>query len=460
VTWVRGRVVSLLLALGLAGCFFDHTGVPATQPGPTTDGKQLAELGTADLRQWDRGLQPADLTPTEPGPKPDGPPTDTWFPIPDLPLCQGLTCPLGCNQALKRCNRLKPSNFDATSLYDLSQADLSQGGDLELNTDSGEVRQGGNVVRAGGNAGTEKNGIYWGVVPQPGYPEVSVFGVAKLSVQGGEKLVVNGARALALYATGDVSLAGSVTSIPDGTAAGAGGYNGGSGASDGASCQGGEGGKGESWSSRDSGGGGGGHKAKGGDGGDSDGSIPPRDGGTGGTPVGTDTLVPLRGGCGGGGGGDGGAGGGGGGALQISANGTIAVSGTINMPGGPGKGHTSAGGGGGGAGGAILLEGAAVTVTGTLAANGGGGGGYSDGQPGQPSAVNANGGGGAANNAAGGKGGALNPESGGTGGVDYWNGGGGGGGAGRIRLNALQITTSGAKAISPAASTSPTVSTW
>ncbi len=91
------------------------------------------------------------------------------------------------------------------------------------------------------------------------------------------------------------------------------------------------------------------------------------------------SVVPLYGGmhgqgfaC------DASAGGGGGGALQLTAGGSITVSGTIDVSGGGGAGGASGGcrdGGGGGSGGSVLLEAPLVSVNGRLGANGGGGGG-------------------------------------------------------------------------------------
>jgi hypothetical protein len=116
-----------------------------------------------------------------------------------------------------------------------------------------------------------------------------------------------------------------------------------------------------------------------------------------GNPVIAGPPVGLVGGCPGGHGGNGstnmnsgggGAGGAGGGAVYLVAGGsiTIAAAGKINASGqggGPGVDgqFSSGGGGGGGAGGLIGLEAPTVASTGALFANGGGGGGGGGSQP-------------------------------------------------------------------------------
>jgi hypothetical protein len=128
------------------------------------------------------------------------------------------------------------------------------------------------------------------------------------------------------------------------------------------------------------GGGGGAFQGAGGkgDGGDSNGT--PKMGGAGGTAVAVPHVV--RGGCSGANGGKGSGansiGGGGGGAIQLTAQDTLTIGGTITAggAGGPAGLDTDGGGAGGGAGGYIGLEAPALTFTvAILAANGGGGGG-------------------------------------------------------------------------------------
>lgn len=107
-------------------------------------------------------------------------------------------------------------------------------------------------------------------------------------------------------------------------------------------------------------------------------------GGSGGTAGGTAASPPatVRGGCAGSTGGTGGgAGGAGGGAVQLTAQLSIAITGTLNAggagaDGGPGP---ERGGGGGGSGGYLGFEAPQIDLAGaTIAANGGGGGGGSD----------------------------------------------------------------------------------
>ncbi len=104
-------------------------------------------------------------------------------------------------------------------------------------------------------------------------------------------------------------------------------------------------------------------------------------GGGGGAARGNRELVPLAGGESGQDGCGARFGGGGGGLLQISAVESIIISGSIISNGGGGKGGDSAtvefccGGAGGGSGGGVLLEAPQVTFTGSFRAHGGGGGG-------------------------------------------------------------------------------------
>jgi hypothetical protein len=146
-----------------------------------------------------------------------------------------------------------------------------------------------------------------------------------------------------------------------------------------AGCGTGSGGNGTFASNRGGGGGGGAFASVGAAGGNVNGSV---GAGAAGVVNGTPTLIPLRGGCSGGAGADNGGpqtnGGMGGGAVQISAAGTLTLSGVVHACGSGGGGSTvdNGGGGGGGSGGAILLEGGAVSIamSSLLLTNGGGGG--------------------------------------------------------------------------------------
>jgi hypothetical protein len=479
------RRAALLLLMPLipstaGGCFFDRSGVStsSTDTGPgkpdaTADGPSTRE-GTGILDQLPL---PHDQPPApEVGPTPDGP---------SVP-CAGLTCPLECNVTANRCYRVKPTGFDPSSFFDqVTGVVATTGPPITINTESGAIVAGSTTLRPAGSPGQVLGGFYWSTATQgPGYPDVAIFGVASVDLKTGQQLLVTGTYALALYATGNVTIAGELRAGGNGQIGGPGGYNGGTANGDnGAPCFGGEGKGGNEGGSggsqTESGGGGGGRVAAGGKGGDSTYSPYPA-GGAGGSAVGgTAILWPLFGGCGGGAGGgpdtgyssngNGGNGGGGGGAVQLVANGTLSVTGIVLAGGAGGDGgHYGAGGGGGGAGGAILLEAAEIAITGSgmVAANGGGGGSgcedyyeanAPDGQDGQPSTLQAPGGpynptyGGA-----GGAGGATSPEN-GSAGQSTGNAGGGGGAAGVVRLVAKK-TSATANSISPAHTTgSPAV---
>jgi hypothetical protein len=377
----------------------------------------------------------------------------------------GTPCPLGCLAAQKRCYRLDPSNFDVSSFHDQVTKGVTASGTLVFDTDGGAVSNGATMIRPGAYEGTVYNGIYFGVVQQgSGYPALAVFGLTSLAVPAGQTLAIRGERPLAIYATGDVTIEGTVSATPPAAPLAApGGFAGGS-TGDAPACLGGEGKGGELSYLDEGGGGGGGRKAAGGGGGsDSAGTQ----GGAGGVANGAATLVPLYGGCGGGHGGHScsGAGGGGGGAIQISASGTISVTGVVSMPGAGGGdgeyGTFSCSGGGGGSGGAILLEAAAITIASSavLAANGGGGGGYAAGEVGLASTANAAGGATNSKTGKGGAGGAKNPEAGAPGDPGNAGGGGGGGGAGLIRLSSAGLKLQ-SSSVSPAPSTSSTVGVW
>ncbi|HEV8320871.1 MAG TPA: hypothetical protein VG389_04605, partial [Myxococcota bacterium] len=292
-------------------------------------------------------------------------------------------------------------------------------GDIEFNTDSGEILfygEGGSTATLRSNVTGWSNGIYYELVDQSarlsGAPDVGAFVMRSFVVGAGVAIRATGSAALAILVPEEIRIAGPIQLSAGGTvgtSAGSGGFDGGGVASDGSgpgaiACFGTEG------SGTDhTGGGGGAFGGAGGSGGE---------GGSGG-PVGlggaaTDDLSAgvLYGGCGGGSSQNGGDGGGGGGALYLFGAAGVYLEGTATFDGG-GNGGASGGGnqggGGGGAGGRLLLEGAVVVVAGgvVVAANGGGGGagdGGGNGAAGQIAAAPASGGSGGS---AGGTGGAL-----------------------------------------------------
>ncbi|MFZ5784990.1 MAG: hypothetical protein ACOY3Y_00985 [Acidobacteriota bacterium] len=450
------RSVSPLFALFLCGCVFDTRG-----RDPLSD--HTVGLDRPDSTTGlDRPLLERPLHDLSDGSPPDHPRPADHRPADlarDASPCV-TPCPLGCFAAMKRCHRLAPSNADVTAFHDQLAQGVTASGKLLFNGATGAVSNGATIVRPAGSVGTVQNGIYFGVVQQgAGYPELAVFGLSSLAVPAGQALGVEGARALVVYVAGDVTLEGTVTAAP-GTA---GGFAGGS-SGDAPACFGGEGRRGGLSGNEEGGGGGGGRKAAGGAGGADTSGTP---GGNGGAANGAATLVPLYGGCGGGHGGHscGGSGGAGGGALQLSAGGTLSVSGVLSVPGAGGgdgeSGTYSCSGGGGGSGGAILLEAAVLNLASSavLAANGGGGGGYAAGAAGGASTANAQGGASNGKTGAGGLGGAMSPEAGADGQPGTAGGGGGGGSVGLIRLSspALKLQSS---SLSPAPATSTTVSVW
>jgi hypothetical protein len=210
------------------------------------------------------------------------------------------------------------------------------------------------------------------VQTQAGGADVVVLPLQNFTIASGATLKLIGNRPVVLAVFGDATIAGTIDASASGTTPGAGGN---------AICSpgtGSNGGNGGLLGGSGDGGGGGGHATTGGTG----------DSGTGaGAARGTATLVPLIGGCPGGKGGNGGAllgngtggqGGAGGGAFQVSASGTVNLTGSVISNGGVGANGSSAsnpgGGGGGGSGGGILLEGNAVQGAGALTVNGGNGG--------------------------------------------------------------------------------------
>jgi hypothetical protein len=366
-----------------------------------------------------------------------------------------IACALGCENLGSggaRCLTIVPSNGVDPTLTDEVTTSVAFTGAVLISTDTGEIT--GTLSRDPGQGVLDGIGYYRSAT-------LGVFVFHQFDVGAAGVVHFTGTRAAVFLVGTDATISGTIDgsggcygTTP--TCAGPGGGIGASGATPATGC--GPGGRGanDATSTDDGGGGGGGGGLIGGSGG----IGTPAPGGTAGAACIAPTLEPLIGGSGGGAGGPGASttpstGGGGGGALQISALGSILVTGTITMggaggTGGPTTGSDSAGGGGGGAGGAILLEAISVSVPamGTLAVNGGGGGGGgrtptagNPGANGHPNAMPAAGGAGlATGTGAGADGGARNVAA-KTGPMYTGNAGGGGGGVGVIHLRARTSPT-------------------
>ncbi len=444
--------------VAVAGCFQPHP--PLDVPCGENDSCPTPQV-------CDRGT--CVLTIDAPGPD------DALVPMPDADLtcsCSGQTlhcgtgdtaCALGCmpDNPGAHCLQLAPSNgVPITDTAMVATDIVVTGGVATLDTDTGAIS--GAVTRAAG-AGIIAD-IAFESRTSGGSP-LGVFTMHGLTVPAGAAIhFTGGAAAVLVIATG-AQIGGTI----DGSA-GCGGMDlhcagpgGGLGATTipvaaATGCSPGHAGTSAMTTGGDSGGGGGGGGIGGGAGGD--GSDLQVGGGAGGACIAA-TLEPLIGGSGGATGGQGAAtvnavGGGGGGALQISALGSITVTGTITMAGAGGQGGppggppaSAAAGGGGGAGGGVLLEAPTVTLGGVIAANGGGGGGGGastlaggNGTTGTPNATPAPGG--MAPNTSNGSGGAgaAGATAATAGAVaTNSNGGGGGGGAGVIYVRAAGAPT-------------------
>lgn len=358
-----------------------------------------------------------------------------------------------------------PSNAVSPDLLAGATATLGGAGTIVLDSDTGEITRDGVTVRAAGV------GIIDGIAFEQG-ATTGMFAASALTIELGATLRGLGSRSLVVLVATDIAIDGtldvSAGICVDGTrvalCAGPGGGLGGYHDLQAGGC--GPGGRGAN--AGDTGGGGGGFGQRGAVGGiEVDDGQTPFNGASGGLGGAIDacpgsTLEPLAGGSGGGaGGGDmkdgwGGDGGGGGGAIQLTAFGTLSISGTILAAGGGGGGGAKTGGGGGGSGGAILLEALAIDLDGAiLAANGGGGGAGGDGSAVRPGELGTSSiepaMGGLSSHASGGDGGARLeiPVDGAASGNDT---GGGGGAVGAIRLRARALSGTAA-VISPDAST-------
>jgi hypothetical protein len=262
------------------------------------------------------------------------------------------TCALGCSSDATRCGTLDPSN-NLGMFYDMTAdpQDLTLSGTLDLK--DGKLTSGTTTATIPSFTVTAPTGgapIRVFVGKHVALGDLSVVDTTVSENPGGIGF------AIAVLATQDLDVMGTVTVT--------------SGAVNIAGCTG---------SSRTSGGsttlfllggaGGGGHASAGAAGGD----VPMQlAGAAGGSASGTDTLVPLRGGCPGGSS-AGQVGEHGGGAIQLVSETAISVTGTIIVDATSSPFVPALGGGGGGGG--VLLEAPAVTLdpSAKLLARGGGG---------------------------------------------------------------------------------------
>lgn len=378
------------------------------------------------------------------------------------------TCTLGCNAANSDCAALQPtapavaSDFVYGGLSELVIAATQTL--LVFDTDTGEIRDGSGAVVRMPNAAPATRFVEDGI----GFHRVSGVGIwtfSKLTVPSTTTIVFKNPNAASILSAGDLTIAGTIdargyadptkalmtgaaSTLCMGPVAGPGGTAGGMGTTAAAGA-----GAGGQPDDTTAGGGGGGYGDVGGAGGNN-GTVK---GGAGGAAAGTPAINPLAGGFGGAY--SGGNGGGGGGAVQLAAEGTLTISGTVNSGGcGGSVGDATHGGGGGGSGGGILFEAPTVHVTSSarIAANGGGGGAggsltATPGDPGAASSSQANGGAGLNGGHNGGSGAALGATAGaGSNGVGA---GGGGGGVGRVRLSSRTgtATLDTSSIVSPAA---------
>ncbi len=347
-------------------------------------------------------------------------------------------CALGCNASALRCFDANPSNGLA-KFFDQAggQPDLNLGDSATINTDTGEVKVGGNAVTVYSESLAQANG-----------PVVRVFAVKSLVAKD---VVVTGKNAIAVVSAGEIQINGVFAASAKRNISGAGAFVDGN-------CQ----GRNSSASAACVGGaGGGGFGSPGGVGGSAKDPAANVAGAGGGTTTGNAELVPLRGGCSGGGvqtfsef-----SGGGGGGAMQLVSGAQIVVSGVLAANGG---GNYRGGGSGGG----ILLEAPIVASSGHVVANGGGGSAWTSGEDGRLDATPANG-----SNAYAGDGpfGYIRSARSGAGAAGSigatdgtsidaptgfaTHGGGGGGGVGRIRVNTASGGVRGGGVFSPPPST-------
>ncbi|MBW2732708.1 MAG: hypothetical protein JRH20_09980 [Deltaproteobacteria bacterium] len=468
-------VLFLLAVLSWTGCTFDISGPHALVGEGDSAPLLFPDSGEGYRDGLSRdGLQFSDATV-------DGGPADTQPDVLGLDTRVDTTpmgcvnCGLlGCNETLKRCNRLAPSNIPLALVETLHGESLA---DCSI-TQSGEADGAKGIFgdcRPQGSEHSTREGVYWGSVMMPGNRLVTLFAMNSLTIDRDTVLRGMGSDPILIYAREGITIHGLIDVGAQLGVAGPGGGKGGEfdGAS-GEACEGGEGGGGDRTNEifGDKSGGGGGGWGQRGAGGGWAASIP---GGVGGElPLSSTTLslVPLRGGCGGGAGGgsfkDGGPGGAGGGAIQLSAGTTLIVDGEgiYAAGGGGGGGHETDAGGGGGSGGSILLESVEVHVTAAtpITANGGGGGAGgpeglagASGEDGIHDVSRADGGVAVYPTGSGGAGGAIWHLP-GAGGYSS-HAGGGGGGMGRCRIRA-RVSLVSSQLLSPRLTSDIKLSVW
>ncbi|HEY3805735.1 MAG TPA: hypothetical protein VGL61_24175 [Kofleriaceae bacterium] len=357
-------------------------------------------------------------------------------------------CAWGCITAnTPHCGQLVPTGSAATGsdVLDgsgqLAAVTLPDG--TQIDPMSGAITNGPTMIRKAGM------GISTSHIDFEIRNGVAVFRFAGLTIAGQLTFKEPAAQtlypAVALVSTQDLAVDGAIDAQGN-CVGGNGGPGGQVGAKANNSAGGSGGGSADPNMDRAQGAGGGGYGAAGGSGGNGD-TLPSSPAGGSGFEDPLITVLIGGGGGGGGAGTDGNAwGGGGGGAIQLVANGRLAIGsdGSINAGGCGGissQSNKTSSGGGGGAGGAILLEAHDITIAGPLAVNGGGGGAANSGSPGDQGS-NAGLGRGAAQGstndeggAAGGNGGYALSLAGLPGASTNGWGGGGGGGVGRMRFN-------------------------
>ena len=304
-----------------------------------------------------------------------------------------LDCPLGVDEGLGACYLASniSADFFEDGLGDLDFSGLES--PVVIDSESGSITSPGGVFREEGLSDASTSTSFR-VTSQEDGSSLGVLSVNDFILPEGVEVRVVGCLPLAIAATGEVQIDGTLDLGAWGLDPGPGGFAGGEPGFAAEGPCGGSLGQGTNACPQlcASGGGGGGYGGLGGPGGAVNYTVDLSNGPViysetpGGDSCGLPSLIPLVGGSGGAGGAfaEGSAlslpghGGSGGGAIQISAVLSIRIGahGIITAPGEGGGESNGAGGAGGGAGGAIFLESALVQINGSaiLAANGGAGG--------------------------------------------------------------------------------------